>query len=201
VDAALARAHDAAMPTVELFFDYASPWSYLADALAARRLPGVALTLRPIYLRGLESFATGLPYTQAKLAYIVRDFARCVAHEGVPYAPPPAFPINGVHALRGAIVAEREGALPRYHAAMFRAAWAEGRDVSQKDVVAAIARELELPAVAEAIDAPDVKAELKARTEAAVARGVFGVPTFFVGDEMFWGHDRLDYVARAAASV
>ena len=187
------------MPTVEVYFDYASPWSYLADALIPRRLPGVEVTLRPVYLRGLESFATGIPYTPAKLDYIVRDFARCVEHEGVPTATPHTFPINGLYALRGALAAEKVGGLSRYHAAMSRAAWAEGRDVSSKDLVAAIARELGLEAVADGLDAPEIKAELKSRTESAAARGIFGVPTFAVGDELYWGHDRMDYVARAAA--
>jgi 2-hydroxychromene-2-carboxylate isomerase len=186
------------MPTVELFFDYASPWAYLANAVLPTRLEGIAVTLRPVYLRGLESFASGIPYTPAKLHYIMRDFARCVEHEKVPVVQPPTFPINGLYALRGALAAEKDGSLARYHDAMFRAAWAEGREVSQRDVVVGIARELGLAAVAEGIDSPEVKAELKARTEAAVARGVFGTPTFIVGDELFWGHDRMDYVARAA---
>jgi 2-hydroxychromene-2-carboxylate isomerase len=188
--------------SVELFFDYASPWAYLAEQIRDRKLPGVAITLRPVYLRGFESFSQGIPYGPAKAAYVLRDFARCIAHEGVVVRAPSAFPINGVHALRGALVAERAGgdALARYHAAVFRAAWQEDVNVSSKEVVAALARDLGLPSVAEEIDAPWVKAELKARTEAAVARGVFGVPTYAVGEEIFWGHDRMDYVARAAAT-
>lgn len=183
---------------IELFFDYASPWSFLANELLPRELAGVDVVLRPIYLRGLEAFSTGIPYGPDKLSYLARDFARCAEHEGIAVKPPASFPVNGIHALRGALAAERDGGLATYHRAVFRAAWQEQRDISDKSVVVAIAKELGMPAIGEAIDDPAIKSLLKERTEAAKARGVFGVPTFFVGDELFWGHDRMGYVARAA---
>ena len=181
------------------YFDYASPWSYLANAIYTKKLPGIRVSLQPVFVRGFESFATGLPYGAAKMEYLARDFVRCTEHEGVPVAPPLTFPMNGLHALRGALVAEREGKLAEYHAAMFDAAWRESREVSTKESVIAIARAIGLAAIADGLDDPWAKNELRARTDAAAARGIFGVPTFVVGDELFWGHDRLDYVARAAA--
>lgn len=189
----------AAQP-VEFLFDYASPWSFLADSLLPRHFGDTPLAFVPVYLRGFESFSKGLPYTAAKLAYVMRDFERCAADAGVAVKMPPVFPINGVHALRGAIAAHREGKLAQYHEPMFRAAWTEGRDVSDRDVVGAIARELGLPSVAEALEEPSIKGELRANTEKAVARGVFGVPTFFVGGELFWGHDRMHLVVATARS-
>lgn len=186
---------------IDFYFDYASPWSFLASELLERELPGVSVTLRPIYLRGLEAFASGMPYGPDKLTYLARDFARCAEHQGIEVQPPASFPINGIHALRGALVAEREGALATYHQAVFRAAWRHRRDISDKVVVAQIAAELGLPAVAEGLDDPAIKQSLKERTEAAKKRGVFGVPTFAAGDELFWGHDRMAYVARAAAAL
>ncbi|MCK6533511.1 MAG: 2-hydroxychromene-2-carboxylate isomerase [Polyangiaceae bacterium] len=187
------------MLPVEMYFDYASPWAYLASEIVARRLPGVPLTLRPIYIRGLESFSQGVPYSPTKLSYIARDLSRCMAHEGVRFTPPPVFPINGLYALRAALSAERDGSLDVLHPALFRAAWAEGRDLSSKAVVAELARGLGLGAVADGLDDPEVKAELKTRTDAAVALGIFGVPTFAVAGDLFWGHDRMDYVLRAAS--
>lgn len=186
------------MAHVEMFYDYASPWAYLANARLGAKLEGVSVRLCPIYLRGLESFSQGMPYSAAKLAYIARDLVRCTEHEGVPFTPPPVFPINGLYALRAALLAEREGSLAALHDALFRAAWADARDVSSKEVVSEIAREAGLPSVAGALDDPWAKSELRARTENATARGVFGVPTFAVGDELFWGHDRMDYVRRFA---
>ena len=80
---------------------------------------------------------------------------------------------------------------------MFRAAWLESRDVGSAASVAEIARGLALPEVADGLEDPTIKAELRQATDAAAKRGVFGVPTFFVGSDMFWGHDRMDYVGRA----
>lgn len=189
------------MQRVLFYFDYASPWAYLANELLPARLSGIDVSPCPVYLRGLETFAQGMPYTAAKLQYIARDLVRCTEHEGVRFTPPPVFPINGLYALRAALLAERDGVLARLHSALFRAAWAEARDVSNKAVVADLAREVGLAQVAEALDDPWAKAELKARTEAAATRGVFGVPTFVVGDELFWGHDRMEYVRRFASQA
>jgi 2-hydroxychromene-2-carboxylate isomerase len=106
--------------------------------------------------------------------------------------------------LRAAIVAQGRGddVFARYHRAAFRAAWSEQRDVSNKEVAAALLAEAIGSSSAEAEAAMAdraVKTKLRENTEQAAARGAFGVPTFFVGDEMFWGHDRMDYVLRAAS--
>jgi 2-hydroxychromene-2-carboxylate isomerase len=191
------------MKRVELHFDYASPWAYLASELVSRALPGVPIDYRPMYLRGTESFAKGMPYSSAKLAYLMTDLQRCAAHEGVKLAPPASFPIDGLPALRAALVAQERGAFERYHGPMFGAVWAESREVSKKEVVATILAEALGATEAEALEAmaaQPLKDRLRDATNAAVTRGVFGVPTFFVGDEMFWGHDRLAYVARAAGA-
>lgn len=189
------------MKNVALYFDYASPWAYIAEELLPRKLPGIAVTHHPIYLRGLETFAKGMPYTGAKLQYQARDLARVAEHEAVTLVPPTTFPIDGLHALRAAYVAQDSGAFDRYHRATFRATWAEQRDIGNKDVVARLLAEAigASEAVAlEAMTAQSIKDRLRDATTQAEARGVFGTPTFFVGDEMFWGHDRFDYVARAS---
>lgn len=191
------------MKTIAFYFDYASPWAYLANELLPRKLPNtsVAVTYHPVYLRGLETFSKGLPYAGAKLAYLMHDFQRCAAHEGVTVVPPASFPVDGLSALRAACVAQDSGAFDRYHRAAFHATWAEGRDINDKKVVATILADAlgsnEATAL-EAMTAQPIKDRLRDATAAAEARGVFGTPTFFVGDEMFWGHDRFDYVARAA---
>jgi 2-hydroxychromene-2-carboxylate isomerase len=190
------------MKNVSLYYDYGSPWAYIAEELLPRKLPGVAVTHHPIYLRGLETFSKGMPYTSAKLQYLARDLARVAEHEAVTLVPPATFPVDGLHALRAAYVAQDSGAFDRYHRATFRAAWAEQRDIGQKDVVARLLAEAigASEAVAlEAMTASAIKDRLRDATARAEARGVFGTPTFFVDDEMFWGHDRFDYVAREAA--
>jgi 2-hydroxychromene-2-carboxylate isomerase len=190
------------MKDVTVHYDYASPWAFVAAEIAERRLPGVPLTWVPTYLRGLESFASGLPYSSAKLTYVTRDLVRVADHEKVALRPPSTFPIDGLAALRGAIVAQERGAFDGYHRAAFRATWSEQRDVSSRAVAAAILAEAIGSSAAEAEAAradAAVKAKLRENTERAAARGVFGVPTFFVDEDMFLGHDRMDYVLRAAA--
>jgi 2-hydroxychromene-2-carboxylate isomerase len=183
--------------SVEFLFDYASPFAYLASETLARKLPGIEIVHKPIYLRGLEMFSKGLPYTAAKAMYVVRDYLRCADHEGVETRIPSVFPINGLYAARGALVAMEQGRFADYHSAMFRAAFREDRNISSKEVVLEVAREASVE-IAERLDAIDLKEKLRADTSAAEARGVFGVPSFFVGDELFWGLDRLDFVLRAA---
>lgn len=184
------------MAAVEFLYDYASPYSFLASATLATAFPGASIEYRPVYLRGFESFATGIPYSAQKLAYLFVDMRRCAAEAGLDIRIPTGFPINGLYALRGAIAAQRAGKFAAYHEAMFQAAWQRGRDISQKESVAALATELGLPEVAESLDDPTIKDELRAATDAAKKRGVFGVPTFFVGAEMFWGADRMYQVAK-----
>jgi 2-hydroxychromene-2-carboxylate isomerase len=191
------------MKTIAFYFDYASPWAYLANELLPTKLKGAgaAITFHPIYLRGLETFSKGMPYGGAKLAYLLRDFQRCAEHEGITVAPPATFPLDGLHALRAAYVAQERGAFERYHPAAFRATWAGGRDTNDKNVVAGFLAEAlgsNEAAALEAMAAQPIKDRLREATAAAQARGVFGTPTFLVGDEMFWGHDRFDYLARAA---
>ena len=186
--------------TAIFYFDYASPWSYLADELLERRLPGVTIDYRPIFLRGLESFEKGMPYGHAKLRYLGHDLHRTAAYEQIPLRFPSIFPVNGVYAVRGALHTLAHGGFPAYHRAMFRAGWRDDRNLSSKDVVIEVAREAGQDAgeFARAIEEPALKERLKSETATAQARGVFGVPMFVVGDELFWGQDRLEYVARAA---
>ena len=185
---------------VEFCFDYASPYSFLANELLATKLPAAELVYRPVYLRGFESFKTGIPYTAPKLAWLIQDLRRCAADDRLELRIPTAFPINGLYALRGAIAAQRAGTFAAYHTAMFRAVWQHGRDVSRKESIIALATELGFPDVAATLDETSVKDELKANTDEVIRRGAFGVPTFFVGNELFWGHDRMHQVAKAIGS-
>ncbi|MCC6993394.1 MAG: 2-hydroxychromene-2-carboxylate isomerase [Deltaproteobacteria bacterium] len=193
------------MASCDFLFDYASPWAYLADILRTRLLPGVTVQLQPIYLRGLSSFSTGIPYSPAKLQYIMQDLGRCAAHHAIPIRPPSHFPVNGLYALRGALWCQQHAvaAAPAFHAAAFAAAWRDDRNVSDRAVVLELAHEvgLDRDAFSAGLDDPAIKDALKTRTAAAAERGVFGVPSFFVGSQLFWGHDRLDYVARALAAL
>lgn len=194
------------MKRVEFFYDYASTYSYLAhraiEELAAKRQ--AEIVFKPMVL-GFVFKATGnsMPAAvPAKAAYMVHDVRRWVRHYGLPFHMPSVFPVNTIRALRTAVAALEDGVFPAYHHAVMRAYWANDQDIGDAEVLAAIATSAGLDGsrlVARADD-PGVKERLKANTDEAIARGVFGAPTFFVGDEMFWGNDRLHFVDEALAT-
>jgi 2-hydroxychromene-2-carboxylate isomerase len=189
--------------TLEFYFDYGSPYSYLADtqveAIAQRA--GAALERKPMLLGGVFK-ATGnhspaeLP---AKSKWSAFDMPLWARHYGVPFKPNPHFPVNTLALMRGAAAAQLDGLFDRYHPAMFKAMWVAGRNLNDIKEVAAVLTEAGLDArtFGQRIQDQDAKDRLKATSDEAVARGVFGAPTLFVDDMMFFGNDRLPFVELA----
>ena len=193
------------MATLEFFYDFVSPYSYLASTRVEAEVAKVGGTVRfrPFLLGGVFN-ATGnkAPIENpAKALYLATDCARWARRLGVPFAWPARFPVLTVLPLRAAFAAEKVGKLVPYTHAMFRAYWVEGRDLSDAAVVAEVATRAGLDGAALVAEAPDYKDALKAQTQEAVDRGSFGAPTFFVGQEMFIGNDRLDFAIEALAAA
>ncbi len=191
------------MKRVEFFYDYTSTYSYLAHREIERiaEATGAELVFRPMVL-GFVFKASGnsMPAAvPAKGAYMMRDVARWAKRLGLPFQIPSVFPVNSIRALRGAIAALEDAVFPAYHHAVMKAYWGEGKDIGDRDVLVAVANAagLDGEALLGRTEDPAVKERLKANTDEAVGRGVFGAPTCFVGDEMFWGNDRLDFVEEA----
>jgi 2-hydroxychromene-2-carboxylate isomerase len=186
--------------SVEFFFDFGSPTSYLAYT----QLPGLVertgaeVIYRPMLLGGVFK-ATGnqSPVTvHAKGKWMFADMDRYAKRYGVPFVLNPHFPVNTLNLMRGAIAADAQGVFKRYADAVYHAMWVEAKNMGDPAVVAEVLRAAGLDAerlLAATADA-DVKARLIANTEEAVARGAFGAPTFFIGDEMYFGQDRLGFV-------
>lgn len=191
--------------TLEFFYDYVSPYSYLASmqlpALAQRT--GAQIVYRPMVLGGLFKATGNAPPlgVAAKFTYMTRDLERYAKRVGVPMRMNSAFPMNTVQALRGAIVAQQQGFFDAYDAAVFKAVWADDQNISDAAVLGAVlsAAGIDAAAVNQGVQDEAVKAALKANTDEAAARGAFGAPTIFVGDELFWGNDRLEFVEAALA--
>ncbi|MEK8052325.1 2-hydroxychromene-2-carboxylate isomerase [Ideonella sp. DXS22W] len=197
---------------IECFFDCSSPWTWLGfhnlQPLAAEL--GVPVRWRPILVGGIfnavnpsvyESRAHGVP---AKQAYLKKDLMDWAQHCGLPIRfPPTVFPVNSVKAMRGCLWAEAQhgpAALVALATAYFEAYWRDDRDLSKDAVLADCARaaRLDADALAAGIATPAIKAQLKANTDEAIARGAFGSPTIFVGgDDMYFGNDRLPLVRAA----
>jgi 2-hydroxychromene-2-carboxylate isomerase len=195
--------------TIDFIFDFGSPNGYLAwkvlPGVAART--GATVNLIPCLLGGIfkatnnRSPVEAFGEVKGKLAYEGLETRRYVARHGLSaYRPNPHFPVNTLLIMRGLIAARKLGVGERYLEAVLAAMWEQGEKMDDPQVVARVltAAGLDAQAILTATQDPDVKAELIANTEAAVARGVFGIPTFFVGDEMFFGKDRLQQVEEEA---
>lgn len=191
---------------LEYFFDYVSPYSYLADsqvpALVART--GAELVYRPFFLGGVMQASGNAPpaTVAAKGKYMFADIARWLDRYGLELKFNPHFPVMTVKPMRAALVALDQGVFPPFHAALFRAMWRDEKNVGDAAVLAEVLAGAGLDAekILGRIGDDDIKERLKVNTAEAVERGAFGAPTFFVGEEMFFGNDRLDFVEAALAS-
>ena len=189
------------MAEIEFWYEFASTYSYPA-AMRIERLAGdagVALRWRPFLLGPIlkQQGLNDSPFNifAAKGRYMWRDLERVCAAEGLALALPPVrFPQNGLKAARLALIGEREGWTPAFTRAVFAANYAEQKDISDEATLRTILAALGVDADAAlaAANTPENKEALKRQTEAAAARGLFGAPSFTVGDELFWGNDRLE---------
>ena len=197
--------------TIEFIFDFGSPNAYLAGKLlpdiAARA--GAELKITPCLLGGIfkatnnQSPMAAFGPVKGKLAYEALETRRFVARHGLSaFRQNPHFPVNTLAIMRGLIAAQRMGVGPAYRAAVLAAMWEAGEKMDDPEVIGRVltAAGLNAAALMAATADPEVKAELVANTEAAVERGVFGIPTFFVGAEMFFGKERLGQVEEAASA-
>lgn len=188
---------------IEFYFDFSSPYGYLAstqiEALAARQ--GRAVVWKPFMLGPAMKITGGRPLTTIPLrdGYMRRDLPRFARFLGVPFAFPPDFPVVTLAAARAFYwTVDRDPALAKRMAqAIYHAHYGEGRDIREPEQVAALAAPLGIDraGLLAGLQTAEIKARLKAETDAAIARGVFGSPFIFVDGEPFWGADRLDQVA------
>ena len=196
------------MSTIEFHFDFGSPNAYLSHLVIGQieARTGVTFEYVPVLLGGVfkatnnVSPAISLQGIKNKPDYARVETERFLAQYGVPgYAPNPHFPVNTLKVMRGAIFARGTSYYAKYIDDIYRHMWAESKKMDDPDVIETALAESSLP-VAEilaGINDPDVKAQLISNTEASVARGTFGSPTFFVGDEIYFGKDKLCDVEEA----
>ena len=191
--------------TVEFFFDFGSPTSYLAYTQLPRIAAetGAQLRLRPMLLGGVfKATGNASPVSvPAKGRWMGSDMPLWAKRYGVPFAFNPAFPINTLSLMRGAagLQLRQPERLGAYCDAIYSALWQHQKNLGDAAVLAATlaAAGFDAEAFVALVADPEVKAALVATTEEAVARGVFGAPSCFVGDQLFFGQDRLDFVREA----
>ena len=189
------------MPTIGFWYEFASTYSYPAAMRVARmaEAAGVTVRWRP-FLLGPIFGAQGWndsPFNiyPAKGRYMWRDLERICEAENLTLRLPPArFPQNGLKAARIALVGESQGWMAEFTRAVYTANFAERRDIADDATLADILCRLDIDteATIAAANTPENKERLKKQTDEAIARGIFGAPSFTVGDELFWGNDRLE---------
>ena len=186
--------------SVDFYFDYGSPTAYLAwtqlPGLAKRT--GATVNYRPVLLGGVFQ-ATGnrSPVEiAAKGKYMFEDLKWFAARYGVKYERNAHFPINTLNLMRGALAALGDGCFMPYSDAVFKATWVDNVNMNEPAEIGRVLKEagLDPQKIMAATQEPAIKEALKSATEEAVKRGVFGAPTFFVGEHMHFGQDRLPYV-------
>jgi len=190
------------MPKVEFHFDFGSPNAYFAHAIipAIETRTGATFNYVPVLLGGVFKLTNNqAPMVQFKdiknkLEYQRLETQRFIKKHGLNrFRMNPHFPVNTVQIMRGAVAAEMDGRLAAYVDAVFRHMWEEGKKMDDPEIIRAAldASGLDGTRTLQRIQDPAVKDRLLKNTEGSVARGTFGSPTFFVGEEMFFGKDRL----------
>ena len=187
---------------VDFFFDFVSPYTYLAQTqlAALKERTGARFRLWPIHLLNLMKQVGNVPTTVIcgnKMKYASRDIARWVSRYGVPFQlNPHVFSGDPTLALKGALVAQKQGVEDAYNRALFYAFWSEGLDVNDRAVLARRldAAGLDGKALLATADAAEYAERLEENTRLAGERGVFGSPTFIVGEDVFFGNDRLEFL-------
>jgi 2-hydroxychromene-2-carboxylate isomerase len=199
------------MAKVEFHFDFGSPNAYLAHQVVPEieKRTSIKFAYVPILLGGVfkltnnRSPAEKMAGVKNRLEYERLEMQRFVRRHGINFTWNPFFPVNTLLVMRGAIAAEREGVFARYIDEVFRNMWAEPKDMDDPEVVGAALAEsgFDAPRLLALTQEQAVKDQLIKNTETSVARGTFGSPTFFVGDDIFFGKDRLrdveEEIARA----
>ena len=198
------------MRKVEFHFDFGSPNAYLSHLVIPdiERRTGAKFEYVPVLLGGVfkltnnRSPAESLAGIKNKPEYQRLETERFIKRHGITrFEPNPFFPVNTLMMMRGAIAARRLGVFERYVDEMYRHMWAEPKKLDDPDVLRAALVELRLDGdrIFELVQTQEVKDELLANTQRSVERGTFGSPTFFVGDEIYFGKDRLRDVEEAIA--
>jgi 2-hydroxychromene-2-carboxylate isomerase len=190
------------MDGIEFHFDFGSPNAYLAHRVipGIEERTGARFRYVPVLLGGVfkatgnRSPAEAFRDVPSKRAFMELETRRFLARHGIAdYRPNPFFPGNTLAIMRAAVAARHEGCFERYVEVVFRAMWSEPKRMDEPEIIRSVLEENGLDAghLLGRAQSPEVKQELMRDTEASVARGTFGSPTFFVGGEMFFGKDQL----------
>jgi 2-hydroxychromene-2-carboxylate isomerase len=182
--------------TIELWFEFASPYSYLAVSRIAELARGLPIVWRPFLLGPIfaDRGWTSSPFTlfPDKGRHMWRDVEREAAHAGIPFRQPATFPARSVLATRVALIAIDDGFIETFAHAVFAAHFVRDEDIADPAVIDAALAGRDGPSIRERALAAANKDRLRANVDRARELGIFGAPTYNVDGELFWGNDRLE---------
>lgn len=193
---------------IEFFFDCSSPWTYLAfhniQPLASEL--DEPIEWKPVLVGGIFNSVNPSVYAMreqplsSKMNYMVKDLQVWAKLANLKILmPPKVFPVNSVKAMRACLWLAPQAKLVPFATAVFEAYWSREEDISKDDVLINICEQLGIDSkdLLDGISRPDIKEKLKSNTEEAIKRGAFGSPTLFLGDDMYFGNDRLPLLKEA----
>tara|TARA_R110000764_G_scaffold103732_2_gene189375 strand:- start:419 stop:1006 length:588 start_codon:yes stop_codon:yes gene_type:complete len=188
--------------TVDFYFDFRSPYSYMAYSQIARM--EVEVNLKPMVVLKVMEQVGNVPTTlicSVKARYARTDLGRWAKRYGVPLNPTDVKAVDGEACLRAVLAAASASDAARITEALYRACWGEAKALTNKEEILAViaAAGVDATAIGARMDSPEVVTALESSTNEAAARGVFGSPTMFVGEQMFFGNDRLDFLREELA--
>lgn len=197
---------------LDFYYDFGSPNAYFAwKALqGVSRRTGLEITMHPVLIGGIFKSTNNQPPWQAfgnvpnKMKYMQLEIQRFVKdHKLTAFKFNSAFPVNTLLAMRAAIAAQNTDIHDEFYPAVFKAIWEDDKNISQADILASVLNEagLDGAALVAATQTAEVKQGLMSATQACVDRGAFGLPTFFLGDEIYFGKDRVWQIEQAVKSI
>lgn len=196
---------------IEFFFDVSSPWTYLAfhNIQPLAKQYNMPIAWRPMLVGGIFNTVNPSVYANrekpipAKARYMKKDLQDWARSAGLKIKmPPTVFPVNSVKAMRGCIVAEKQGKLIPFATACFEIYWGDDADISQDEVLTKVCQSVRMEPQQFFVDIAEqgVKDQLKANTEEAMARGAYGTPTIYLDKtDMYFGNDRMPLIREALA--
>lgn len=185
--------------TVTFCFDFGSPYSYLAyNYLSPIKEAGAQIDLKPVLLGGIFKATGNQPpaTVQKKGEYMFKDIQRWANKLDISFKMNPYFPILTVPHMRGAILAQKKDILEEYMQSMFDSMWLKGLNLNDQEILTKVASEsgIDPNDFAEGISSDEIKDELRLNTQFAIDKGAFGVPTYFLENEIFWGIDSIKFL-------
>ncbi len=187
---------------VEFYYDFSSPYTYIASTRIEKICEdsGAELEWKPFLLGGVFNEIGSKPAIEIdnKIKYLKEDFERVARYFEADFNFPNLFPLNSVRSMRGAFAAAEQKKLVEYSHQMFREYWVDGVDLSKPELLGEAVSKVGIDPewFLNRIGEQEIKDKLREETNTAIERGVFGAPTMFVDDKMFWGNDRLSFLER-----